>query len=67
MDINSKTKQIDDLYDAGASLPTIIRAVGTDEASLRLIGYRVGRAMSTMRREAEWVKTHDENGREVQS
>jgi hypothetical protein len=53
--MESKQGTIDRLYDEGKSLPAIIAAVGTDDETLRLVGYRLGVAMSTLRREAERI------------
>jgi hypothetical protein len=43
-------------YDAGLSLPAIIRSVGTDEATLLLVSRSLGVAMSTLRREVAWIE-----------
>lgn len=45
-----KIERIQNLYDSGASLPTIISEIGTDDESLRLIRSRLGTAMSTLQR-----------------
>lgn len=42
MDENTKTETISRLYDQGAGLEEIVRAIGTDPASVRLVGYRLG-------------------------
>jgi len=41
-DQNSKLAMIDRLYDEGASTDKIVRLVGHDPATLRLIGSRLG-------------------------
>jgi len=43
---------IDRMYDEGASLAAILAEVGTEDDMLRLIHFRLGVAMSTLRRMA---------------
>lgn len=60
--INAKYAAVGKAYHDGLSLPAIIRAVGTDDESLRIIRSQIGVAMSTLRREVAEMTAKDEYG-----
>jgi len=50
MTADEKTLKVRDLYHAGASLDAIANAIGTDDESLEIMSYQLGRSLKNLRK-----------------